>query len=91
MSNLASTYRNQGRWVEAEQLFVQVLETHKTKIGDSHTNILSSMPNHAFTEFTGRQVNSLDLLKTCVAKQQLIIGPAHPDTVQFQQLAGMES
>ena len=29
MGNLASTYRNQGRWKEAEQLLVQVSETRK--------------------------------------------------------------
>jgi hypothetical protein len=27
MANLASTYRNQGRWKEAEELDVQVMET----------------------------------------------------------------
>ncbi|KAL4789255.1 P-loop containing nucleoside triphosphate hydrolase protein [Aspergillus venezuelensis] len=30
MANLASTYRNQGRWNEAEELQVQVMETSKT-------------------------------------------------------------
>ena len=29
MANLASTYWNQGRWKEAEELFVQVMETRK--------------------------------------------------------------
>src|SRR5438105_15873076 len=29
MANLASIYRNQGRWEEAEKLDVQVTETHK--------------------------------------------------------------
>ena len=33
MANLASTYRNQGRWKEAEKLEVQVMETRKTKLG----------------------------------------------------------
>ena len=36
MANLASTYRNQGRWEEAEQLEVQVMETSKTKLGEDH-------------------------------------------------------
>jgi Tetratricopeptide repeat len=30
MFNLASTYRNQGRWVEAEKLDVHVMESSKT-------------------------------------------------------------
>ncbi|KAF4615876.1 hypothetical protein G7Y89_g15240 [Cudoniella acicularis] len=36
MANLASTYRNQGRWDEAEELEVQVMETRKTKLGADH-------------------------------------------------------
>jgi hypothetical protein len=33
MANMAATYKNQGRWKEAEELQVQVMETHKTKLG----------------------------------------------------------
>ena len=33
MANLASTYRNQGRWKEAEELEVQVMETSKRVLG----------------------------------------------------------
>ncbi|KAK4170577.1 hypothetical protein QBC36DRAFT_341619, partial [Triangularia setosa] len=33
MANLASTYKNQGRWEEAEKLLVQVMEASKTKLG----------------------------------------------------------
>ena len=45
MANLASTYRNQGRWTEAEQIEVQVLETRKRVLGEEHPNTLSSMAN----------------------------------------------
>jgi hypothetical protein len=31
MGNLATTYTNQGRWKEAEELKVQGVETRKTK------------------------------------------------------------
>jgi tetratricopeptide (TPR) repeat protein len=33
MTNLASTYRNQGRWSAAEELEVQVMEIRKKKLG----------------------------------------------------------
>jgi hypothetical protein len=33
MANLASTYRNQGRWKEAEELEVQVMETSSRGAG----------------------------------------------------------
>ncbi len=32
----ASTFWNQGRWEEAEQLFLQVMENRKTKLGADH-------------------------------------------------------
>ena len=43
MHNLASTYRDQGRWTEAEKLFVQVMETEKTVLGPEHPDTLTSM------------------------------------------------
>jgi Flp pilus assembly protein TadD len=49
MNNLALTYRNQGRWEEAETLQVQVMETSKTKLGANHPDTLTSMNNLALT------------------------------------------
>jgi pentatricopeptide repeat protein len=49
MANLASTYRKQGRWEEVEKLFVQVMETSKTKLGADHPSTLTSMANLAST------------------------------------------
>jgi hypothetical protein len=49
MSNLASTYRNQGRWKEAESLGVQVMERRKRVLGLEHPSTLTSMANLAFT------------------------------------------
>jgi hypothetical protein len=36
MGNLASTYRNQGRWKDAEVLEVVVMEKRKQLLGDDH-------------------------------------------------------
>ncbi|KAJ5111451.1 hypothetical protein N7532_001986 [Penicillium argentinense] len=47
--NLASTYRNQVQWEEAEKLEVQVMETRKTKLGAEQPDTLTSMANFAFT------------------------------------------
>jgi pentatricopeptide repeat protein len=33
MANLALTYGNQGRWKEAEEMFVQIMETRKRVLG----------------------------------------------------------
>jgi len=48
MANLASTYWNQGRLKEAEELEVRVIETRKRVLGEEHPDKLSSMANLAF-------------------------------------------
>ena len=49
IANLASTYWNQGRWTEAEQLEVQVMETRKRVLGIDHPDTLISIANLAST------------------------------------------
>ncbi|XTI82841.1 hypothetical protein V2W45_1226975, partial [Cenococcum geophilum] len=48
-ANLASTYKNQGRWKEAEELFVQVKDTSLRVLGAEHPDTLTSINNLAFT------------------------------------------
>ena len=48
-NDLASTYRDQGRWKEAEELDVQVTETEKRVLGQEHPSSLTSMANLAST------------------------------------------
>ena len=67
---------------KVEQLFVQVIEIHKTKLGEEHSDTLMSMANPAPAwEFASRKANAIRLLRNCVAKQRLILGPAQPDLV----------
>ena len=49
MANLVSTYRNQGRWKEAKELEVQVIETRKRAFGVKHPDTLASIANLAST------------------------------------------
>jgi hypothetical protein len=49
MGNLASTYRNQERWKEAEELEVQVMQTSLRVLGEEHPDTLTSMGNLALT------------------------------------------
>ena len=49
MANLASTYRNQGRWKDAGELEVRVMETRKEMLGQDHPDTLTSMANFAAT------------------------------------------
>ena len=63
VGNLASTYRNQGRWKEAEELEVQVMETRKRVLGAEHPDTLTSMNNLAHTlKVLGKQTEALALM-----------------------------
>ncbi|KAL5371148.1 hypothetical protein DPSP01_014460 [Paraphaeosphaeria sporulosa] len=80
MASLASTYRNQGRWEEAEKLEVQVMETRKTKLGADHPSTLNSMHNLAFTwKSLGQNVQAIVLLQQCAQQRREVLGANHPD------------
>ena len=49
MENLARTYIDLGKWNEAEQLEVQVMDTRKKILGAEHPDTLLSMGNLART------------------------------------------
>ncbi|KAH7303713.1 hypothetical protein B0I35DRAFT_472203 [Stachybotrys elegans] len=72
MASLASTYRNQGRWEEAEKLQVQVMEISKTKVGSDHVDTLTHMNNLGEAERIFEQV-----METRKTK----LGTSHPDTL----------
>jgi hypothetical protein len=81
VANLASTYRNQGRWNEAEKLGVQVLKTRKTVLGSEHPETLTSMANLAYTwKYQRRLPDALALIEACCRLRYKVLGPDHPDT-----------
>jgi hypothetical protein len=81
MANLASTYRNQGRWEEAEELDVQVMETRERVLGQEHPDTLTSMNNLAFTlKSQGRNDEALELITKCVQLLTQKLGANHPNT-----------
>jgi hypothetical protein len=82
MANLASTYRNQGRWDAAEELEVQVMETSKNKLGADHPATLTSMNNLAFTwKGTGKETEAVRLMEECVQLRKCVLGLNHPDSI----------
>jgi tetratricopeptide (TPR) repeat protein len=78
---LAVAYRLEGRWEEAEQLQVQVLETCKTKLGSGHPDTLTSMANLASTFWDqGRWEEAEQLQVQVVECRKTNLGSDHPDT-----------
>jgi hypothetical protein len=49
IGNLAAIYQNQGRFREAEELELQLIETRKRVLGEEHPNTLMSIGNLALT------------------------------------------
>ena len=62
MANLATTYQKQGRWNEAEKLFVQVMDMRKKLLGAEHPDTISSMANLARTYQKQRRWNEAEKL-----------------------------
>ncbi|KAH6989185.1 kinesin light chain 3 [Ilyonectria sp. MPI-CAGE-AT-0026] len=82
MANLASTYRNQGRWEEAEKLEVEVIETRKTKLGADHPDTLIGIGNLASTyRNQGRWEEAEKLEVEVIETRKMKLGADHPDTL----------
>ncbi|KAF6806923.1 Kinesin light chain 5 [Colletotrichum sojae] len=82
MANLASTYRNQGRWKKAEELGVRVMETKKTVLGEEHPDTLASMNNLASTyRSQGRWKEAEELQAKELEICARVLGEEHPDTL----------
>ncbi|KAJ5899151.1 hypothetical protein N7495_003895 [Penicillium taxi] len=82
MANLASTYWNQGRWKEAEELELQVVESCKQMLGLEHPSTLSSMGNLASTyRKQGRWKEAEELELQAMESCKQVLGPEHPSTI----------
>lgn len=68
MANLASTYRNQGRWNEAERLEVEVVELRRKMLGAEHPDTLTSSNDLALIYLEqGRFVEAEELRSQALA------------------------
>jgi tetratricopeptide (TPR) repeat protein len=82
MANLASTYRDQGRWKAAEELDTQVLERLNEVKGADHPDTLRSMANLATTFWEqGRWEAAEVLFGQVMETSKKMLGADHPDTL----------
>ncbi|KAI2475466.1 AAA superfamily ATPase [Pyrenophora tritici-repentis] len=71
-----------GHYEEAEDLFVQVMESRKTKLGADHPDTLTSMANLASTyRNQGRWDNAEKLEVQVMETSKTKLGADHPDTL----------
>ncbi|KAM7211693.1 HET domain containing protein, partial [Rhypophila decipiens] len=71
-----------GHFNDAEKLFVQVMETRKTKLGADHPSTLTSMANLASTyRNQGRWDDAEKLFVQVMETSKTKLGADHPDTL----------
>ena len=81
MDDLATIWQNQGRWKEAEELGVQVLEVRKRVLGQEHPDTLWSMNHLACTwKSLGRDKEAIALMRQVERGCREVLGVAHPHT-----------
>jgi tetratricopeptide (TPR) repeat protein len=81
-SKCAITLSSEGRYEEAEELFVQVMETRKRVLGDEHPDTLTSTANLASTyRRQGRWKEAEELEGQVMEMRKRVLGDEHPDTL----------
>jgi tetratricopeptide (TPR) repeat protein len=79
----AITLYNDGRYSEAEELEVQVVQTRKRVLGNEHPDTLSSMINLASTySDQGRWKEAEELEVQVMQARKRVLGNEHPDTLR---------
>ena len=80
LNNLAELYRFQGRYKEAESLYLQVLELCQRLLGDNHPFVAASFNNLALLyRFQGRYEEAESIQLQALALDKQLLGDNHPD------------
>ncbi|KAH8727406.1 kinesin light chain 3 [Phaeosphaeriaceae sp. PMI808] len=78
----AMSLHSDGRYKEAEELEVQVMQTWKRVLGDEHPDTLTSMANLASTySKQGRSREAEGLQVQVMQKRRRVLGAEHPSTL----------
>lgn len=81
VAEFALAFSEAGRWKEAEELEVQVMETRKRVLGEEHPDTLTSMNNLAFTlKSQSRNEEAISLMNRCLKLRTQVLGPKRPNT-----------
>lgn len=79
------TYSDQGRFDEAEELKLEVLEMSKRVLGCEHPDTVTRKSNLAITYWhQARSVEAAILELEALASNQCVLGDEHPSTMTCQ-------
>ena len=83
-NTISGVYYKEGRWKEAEELFVQVMETSLRVLGEEHPSTLTSMANLAHSyKAQNRTHKAIELMKEVIELRSKVIGANHPHIIAF--------
>ncbi|GCL47330.1 tetratricopeptide repeat protein [Microcystis aeruginosa] len=86
LNNLAKLYQSQGRYEEAETLFLQALELRKQLLGDKHPDVSSSLNGLAkLYDSQGKYEEAEPLFLQALAIAEQALGENHPTTVRIRE------
>jgi tetratricopeptide (TPR) repeat protein len=81
LNNLADLYRKQGRYPEAEPLFLRSLSIKEKQLGADHPSVATSLNNLAFLyNAQGNYVEAKTLSQRALTILQQKLGDHHPHT-----------
>ena len=78
---MAGLYRSQGRYNDAEPLYLQSLDIRKRQLGNDHPDVATSLNNLAVLyESQGKYSEAEDLAQQALVIYQNRLGNEHPNT-----------
>ena len=91
LNNLALLYNSQGRYSEAEPLYLQALELRKHLLGEDHPDVATSLNNLAGLYYSqGRYDQAEPLLVQALELSKRLLGENHPYVAtNLNNLAGL--
>ncbi|MEO0533106.1 MAG: tetratricopeptide repeat protein, partial [Cyanobacteria bacterium P01_A01_bin.123] len=86
LNNLGGLYFSQGRYSEAEPLYLQSLQLWQKLLGDEHPGVATSLNNLAVLYcHQDRFQEAEPLLMKALEMRDRLLGPQHPDTISTRK------
>ncbi|MBC1299537.1 tetratricopeptide repeat protein, partial [Nostoc sp. UCD122] len=86
LNNLALLYNSQGRYSEAEPLYIQALALWRKLLGKEHPSVATSLNNLALLyNSQGRYSEAEPLYIQALEIAELSLGVNHPNTITFRE------
>ena len=86
LNNLAALYYSQGRYTEAEPLYLEALDLYKRLLGDNHPDVAQSLNNLAYLyNSQGRYTEAEPLYLEAINIFRERLGENHPHTQTVYQ------